>query len=304
MKKEIIESIYSQRYASLKEDISKIISEKAVSVLEHMKVHTAKKYFSLTEADSDDKSWDRTLDYARQGRSAPSVSTHTGQEYSGPNAVSRAAQDAVGQITQGQRPSRDDASQRSTTTPTVPSPTTPAGRVDRQPLSPPPRASSGDQPVRTVRTQGGNYPVYKKDSETAQSFRDAFGAARRSGASDFEWQGRKYGTALAGERRTQPATPTPRQPDAGGSGRREPTPAASRPQPQSPPQGSTPIPRTPAERNMPRQTPEGTPVSPPQPRARTQSPPQAQRPSLAQRRQGWADLRSGVPGADRGPYRE
>lgn len=140
MKKEIIENIYNQKYASLKEDISKIISQKAVSVLEHMKVHTAKKFFSINEADSDDKSWDKTLDYARQGRPAPTVSTHTGQEYSGPNAVSRAAQDTMGQITRGERPSRDDESQkvnRPQTPQPAPSPTSPAGSVTSQPLPAP-----------------------------------------------------------------------------------------------------------------------------------------------------------------------
>jgi hypothetical protein len=103
--RKIVEDIYSDTYISLKEDVSKIISEKAVDVLQDMKSHVAKKFFSLNEADSDDKSWDRTLDYARQGRSAPTVSTHTGQQYSGVGATRRFGQD----LTSGRSPVRDDA---------------------------------------------------------------------------------------------------------------------------------------------------------------------------------------------------
>ena len=103
--RKIVEDIYSDTYISLKEDVSKIISEKAVDVLQDMKSHVAKKFFSVNEADSDDKSRDRTLDYARQGRSAPTVSTHTGQEYSGVGATRRFGQD----LTSGRSPVRDDA---------------------------------------------------------------------------------------------------------------------------------------------------------------------------------------------------
>jgi hypothetical protein len=107
MRKKFIEDICNQKYDSLKEDMHKIISEKVVSILEHKKVYAGKKFFSLNEADSDDKSWDRTLDYARQGRSAPTVSTHTGQEYS---SVSNWASDVKDQLFGGKKPSRDDAS--------------------------------------------------------------------------------------------------------------------------------------------------------------------------------------------------
>jgi|694.fasta_scaffold00894_53 hypothetical protein len=113
MKKEIIENIYNQNYASLKEDISKVISEKVISILEHKKVYAGKKFFSLNEGDSEDKSWDRTLDYARLGRSAPTVSTHTGQEYS---SVSDWLKDAKDQFS-GKAPSRDVASQKKPTQP-------------------------------------------------------------------------------------------------------------------------------------------------------------------------------------------
>lgn len=46
---------------------------------------------------------------------------------------------------------------------------------------------------------GGGYPVYAKGSKQSKSFQEAFGKAGRSGKSTFEWEGRKYGTRLAGE---------------------------------------------------------------------------------------------------------
>lgn len=54
-----------------------------------------------------------------------------------------------------------------------------------------------DRPVRTVKTKGGDYPIYKTKSKTAQSFRDAFSSARKTGNDIFEWQGRKYTSELA-----------------------------------------------------------------------------------------------------------
>jgi hypothetical protein len=59
-----------------------------------------------------------------------------------------------------------------------------------------------DKPVKTVKTKGGAYPVYGKKTATAQSFRDAFAAARKEKGSEgtFEWQGRSYNTKLAGEK--------------------------------------------------------------------------------------------------------
>ena len=48
--------------------------------------------------------------------------------------------------------------------------------------------------VSVVKTKGGDYPVYKKKSSAAQSFRSAFAAARKSGEKVFTWKGRKYTT--------------------------------------------------------------------------------------------------------------
>lgn len=55
---------------------------------------------------------------------------------------------------------------------------------------------TGDKPVKTVKTRGGNYPVYKKSSSSAMSFREAFKAARKSGKAVFTWRGRKYNTKV------------------------------------------------------------------------------------------------------------
>ena len=49
-------------------------------------------------------------------------------------------------------------------------------------------------PIRSVKTKGGDYPVYKKDSAEAGDFRGAFAAARKAGKKEFTWQGRKYNT--------------------------------------------------------------------------------------------------------------
>lgn len=53
-----------------------------------------------------------------------------------------------------------------------------------------------DKPVDWVKTKGGDYPIYEKESKTAQTFRDAFSAARHGGEDIFEWEGRKYTTEV------------------------------------------------------------------------------------------------------------
>jgi hypothetical protein len=90
------------------------------------------------------------------------------------------------------------------------------------PVTPAPGAApSGTPPVKTVKTGGGDYPVYPKSSPEAGSFRDAFRAARadQGAGGTFTWQGRQYSTALKGEPTggstppvrplDQPATPPP-----------------------------------------------------------------------------------------------
>jgi hypothetical protein len=53
-----------------------------------------------------------------------------------------------------------------------------------------------DKPIDWVKTKGGDYPIYEKESKTAQTFRDAFSAARHGGEDIFEWDGRKYTTEV------------------------------------------------------------------------------------------------------------
>ena len=45
-------------------------------------------------------------------------------------------------------------------------------------------------------SQDSTYPVYKKTSTEAGSFRDSFAAARKAGQHDFVWNGRRYSTEL------------------------------------------------------------------------------------------------------------
>ncbi len=49
----------------------------------------------------------------------------------------------------------------------------------------------------TVKTKGGDYPVYGKQSGAGMLFRQAFADARRAGKKQFVWQGRKYTTEMA-----------------------------------------------------------------------------------------------------------
>ena len=45
----------------------------------------------------------------------------------------------------------------------------------------------------------GVYPIYDKNSKTAQSFRESFSDARNAGEREFTWQKRKYSTILREE---------------------------------------------------------------------------------------------------------
>ena len=48
-------------------------------------------------------------------------------------------------------------------------------------------SNSKDKAVKTVKTKGGDYNVYKKNSDTAASFRDMYAKALKSGAGTFKW---------------------------------------------------------------------------------------------------------------------
>jgi hypothetical protein len=60
----------------------------------------------------------------------------------------------------------------------------------------PTTAKRESPPAAVTKTKGGDYPVYKKDSGKAQSFRDAFSSARKAGKKTFTWEGRSYTTAV------------------------------------------------------------------------------------------------------------
>lgn len=49
--------------------------------------------------------------------------------------------------------------------------------------------------VKTVKTKGGDYNVYRKDSAMAQSFRDAYAKAKAGKAKVFKWNGNNYKVA-------------------------------------------------------------------------------------------------------------
>lgn len=54
----------------------------------------------------------------------------------------------------------------------------------------------GEAPVKTIRTKGGDYNIYKKSSLKAKSFRAAFKSARKAGKKTFTWNGKKYSTKV------------------------------------------------------------------------------------------------------------
>jgi hypothetical protein len=55
---------------------------------------------------------------------------------------------------------------------------------------------------KVVTTKSGDqFPVMKKKSTSAQSFREAFAKAKAEGLKTFPWQGRKYSTKVKGEKK-------------------------------------------------------------------------------------------------------
>ena len=40
----------------------------------------------------------------------------------------------------------------------------------------------------------GNYPIFRKGSEMAKSFRETYNREKKAGKKTFTWQGRKYTT--------------------------------------------------------------------------------------------------------------
>ena len=60
-------------------------------------------------------------------------------------------------------------------------------------------ANKPTETPKPVSRSESKYSTYKKDSQEAKDFRKNFGEARKSGAKEFEFQGRKYNTKVKGE---------------------------------------------------------------------------------------------------------
>ena len=56
------------------------------------------------------------------------------------------------------------------------------------------RAQASSTQTGSVKTAAGSYPVYKKKSAAASSFRSAFADAKKAGRKTFTWEGKKYNT--------------------------------------------------------------------------------------------------------------
>jgi hypothetical protein len=55
----------------------------------------------------------------------------------------------------------------------------------------------GDSGPRDERVNKEDYPTYRKDTKSAESFREAFKSAKDEGKDSFSWEGRKYSTEEA-----------------------------------------------------------------------------------------------------------
>lgn len=56
------------------------------------------------------------------------------------------------------------------------------------------KTPESERAVKTVKTKGGDYKVYKKDSAKAKSFRSAYAEAKKAGKKVFTWNGKRYST--------------------------------------------------------------------------------------------------------------
>ena len=56
------------------------------------------------------------------------------------------------------------------------------------------RAQASSTVTGKVKTKGGTYKTYKKDSSAARSFRSAFDSAKKAGYKTFTWEGKRYNT--------------------------------------------------------------------------------------------------------------
>jgi hypothetical protein len=62
-----------------------------------------------------------------------------------------------------------------------------------------PKTTSTKSEPATKPMVPSNYKTYKSSSKEASDFRSNFAKARKSGAKEFTWEGRKYNTKLKGE---------------------------------------------------------------------------------------------------------
>ena len=68
--------------------------------------------------------------------------------------------------------------------------------VAKPAVSKPVAKPAASKPTGAVQTKAGAFPVYKKDSAQAGSFRAAFAEARAKGKTVFSWNGRSYNTKV------------------------------------------------------------------------------------------------------------
>ena len=67
------------------------------------------------------------------------------------------------------------------------------------------------KPVSVEKTKGGDYPVYKKGSKKAESFKSKFAKSSKAGKKTFKWKGRSYTTEKAAPKKAAPKKAAPKK---------------------------------------------------------------------------------------------
>ena len=73
------------------------------------------------------------------------------------------------------------------------------------------KKKAAKKPVSVVKTKGGDYPVYKKESKKAESFRSKFAKSRKAGKKTFTWKGKSYSTKTADDVKKEKAAKAPKK---------------------------------------------------------------------------------------------
>ena len=76
-------------------------------------------------------------------------------------------------------------------------------------------ANASDDPIQTLNKRKGWTDTGEESEAPApkkQSFKEAFAEARKGGGKTFEWEGKKYTTELAGEKKAPAKTSEPAKP--------------------------------------------------------------------------------------------